>query len=407
MLKRSIEETLLRVSNAFPALVLTGPRQVGKTTLLKELATDSRRYVTLDDFDARRLAQEDPALFLQRFPPPVIIDEIQYAPRLFSEIKIHIDTHQKNGDFWLTGSQKLHLRHEVQETLAGRVAMLELNGFSLAEISNHAQQTEPFLPSDKWINAARSRQYLISDVNTLFKHIWRGSFPRVVTQPDIPVDIFYSSYLQTYVQRDVRDLLEINNEKAFVDFVRVVAARTGQMLNYADMARDAGINQTTAKVWLSLLEISGLVYLLQPYHNNLTNRLIKTPKLYFLDTGLCAYLTRWTSAEALQAGANAGAVLETWIMSELLKSYWYQGKSPNFYYYRDKEQREIDLLIEQDNVLYPIEIKKSASPGTGDIKHFSVLEKLKQNIGQGALLCLKTMDVPITRNVVAIPAYYL
>lgn len=406
MLKRSLESTLRLVNTTFPVLLLTGPRQVGKTTLLKAMAAD-RHYVTLDDPDARRLAQTDPALFLQRFPAPVLIDEVQYAPGLLTEIKILVDADQQNGLFWLTGSQKFLLRDNIQESLAGRVAILDMNGLSLAEINGQTALSSPFLPTEQWLQTARKKEKPVQDSNALYHHIWRGSYPRVVTQPDIPVDIFYSSYLQTYIQRDVRDLIEVRNEKAFVDFVRVVAARTGQLVNYADMARDTGIDQTTAKAWLAVLEASGLVYLLQPYHNNLTKRLVKTPKLYFLDTGLCAYLTRWSSAEALQAGALAGAILETWVMAELLKSYWYHGKTPNFYFYRDKDQKEIDLLIEQDNVLYPIEIKKTASPNPADARHFGVLEKLGIPVGHGALICLKQADIPLTREVAVIPAYYL
>ncbi len=406
MLKRSLESTVRQVDATFPVLLLTGPRQVGKTTLLKAMAGD-RHYVTLDDPDARHLAQTDPELFLQRFPAPLLIDEVQYAPELFSGIKIRVDTNPRNGQYWLTGSQKFLLRANVQESLAGRVAILDLNGLSQAEIDRRTAASQPFLPTESWVRTARATERAVDDVNALYQRIWRGSYPRVVTQPDMPVDIFYSSYLQTYIQRDVRDLIAVRNEKTFVDFIRVLAARTGQLVNFADMARDASVDQTTAKTWLSVLEASGLIYLLQPYHTNLTKRLAKTPKLYFLDTGLCAYLTRWTSAEALQAGALAGAILETWVIAELLKSYWYHGKTPNFYFYRDKDQKEIDLLIEQDNLLHPVEIKKSASPNPADARHFAVLDKLGVPVGDGALVCLKQVDIPLARGITVIPAYYL
>ncbi len=428
MLKRSIESTIYNVSRTFPILLLTGPRQVGKTTLLKAMAEEEglsghsdgaekhqsaiRRYVSLDDLDARMLAQNDPALFLQRYAPPIIIDEIQYAPNLFSELKRWVDHHSINGAFWLTGSQKFHLMRKVTESLAGRVAILELNSLSFAEISEQTENTRPFLPTEDWLVQARNKIGGLQNINALYERIWLGHYPRIVTEPSISVDIFYGSYLQTYIQRDIKDTIQITNEKAFYDFIRLLAARTSQLLNYANIARDVGIDQKTVKAWVSVLEASGIIYLLQPYHNNLTNRLIKTPKIYFIDTGLCAFLTKWSSPAILEAGALSGAILETWVISELLKSYWYHGKTPHFYFYRDKDQKEIDLLIEQDNTLYPIEIKKTASPfldavKSSVIKNFSVLEKLNQHIGCGAVLCLRETDIPLNSRVNAIPVYYL
>ncbi|SEA40898.1 protein of unknown function [Thiothrix caldifontis] len=223
----------------------------------------------------------------------------------------------------------------------------------------------------------------------------------------LPRDLFYNAYLQTYLQRDVRDLTRVGDERAFLLFLRAAAARTGQLLNYADLARDVDIDQKTAKAWLSILETSGIVYLLQPYHNNVTKRLLKTPKLYFLDTGLCAYLTQWSSPETLEAGAMSGAILENWLLVEILKSWWHNGQTPAVYFYRDKEQREIDLLIERDNTLYPVEFKKTASPNLSAAKHFTVLEKLDRQAGHGAVICLRETDVPLSREVDAIPAGYL
>ncbi len=406
MLPRTLKNHLLQASSTFPVILLTGPRQVGKTTLLKSIAQAERNYITLDDMDVRMLAQSDPALFLQRYQPPIIIDEVQYAPNLFGEIKMTVDRNQQNGQFWLTGSQKFHLMQSVTESLAGRVAILELNGFSQAEINNQAEQMRPFLPGRDWLNHARQRA-TETGLDALYHKIWRGSYPRVIAEPGISTDLFFSSYIQTYLQRDIKEIIKISSEKTFYNFVRVIAARTSQLLNYADIARDVGIDQKTAKAWLSALEASGLVYLLQPYHNNLTNRLIKTPKLYFLDTGLCAYLTKWSSSQALEAGAFSGAILETWVISELLKSYWYNGKTPYFYFYRDKDLKEIDLLIDLDNTIFPIEIKKSASPSLNAANNFSVLTKLNQTIGHGALLCLRQTDIPISTNIDAIPISYL
>ncbi len=393
-------------SRTFPVTLLTGPRQVGKTTLLNSVAEPGRGYVTLDDMDARALAESDPALFLQRYRPPIIIDEVQYAPNLFSQIKLVVDRSKKNGLFWLTGSQKFHLMRSVTESLAGRVAILELNGFSQAEINGQADLASPFLPTEDWLKQARQRAFRIG-LDALYKRIWRGSYPRLIAEPDIQTDLFYSSYIQTYIQRDIKEIIKISSEKAFYNFIRVIAARTSQLLNYADIARDVGIDQKTAKAWLSALEASGLVYLLQPYHNNLTNRLVKTPKLYFLDTGLCAFLTKWSTPQALEAGAFSGAILETWVVSELLKSYWYNGKTPYFYFYRDKDKKEIDLVIEQDNILYPVEIKKSATPSLSAANNFGLLEKLGQPIGKGAVLCLRQKDIPLSAKINAIPVGYL
>jgi len=404
--KRTLAATIKQVSTTFPVLLLTGPRQVGKTTLLENCIAKDHRYVTLDDLEQRALAQTDPALFLQIHAPPVIIDEVQYAPQLFGAIKITVDQDKRPGLFWLTGSQKFHLMQGVGETLAGRVAILDLLGLSQVEMRDKAGTSQPFLPTTAWIDHARSHSKMM-EVMDVYRTIWRGTFPKVALNDDISRDIFYSSYIQTYIQRDVRALTRVGDEMAFARFLRAAAARTGQLINYTEVARDVDVDVKTIKAWLSILETSGLVYLLQPYHTNVTNRLIKTPKLYFLDTGLCAYLTQWSTPEALEAGAMTGAILETYMLSEILKSYWHNGKTAYFYFYRDREQKEIDLLIEQDGKLYPVEFKKSASPSLNAAKNFSSLEKFGSSIGQGAVVCLKTNDVPLSRNVTAIPMGYL
>ncbi len=319
MYAKTIRSTLINASLSFPVVLVTGPRQVGKTTLLETSSDSDRNYVTLDDFEARTLAQNDPALFFQRYQPPLTIDEIQYAPELFSTIKIMVDRAQTNGLFWLTGSQRFHLMQNITESLAGRVAIIELNGFAKAEIEQRAEDLPPFLPTKEWIEHARSRKSEPILLKKLYQNIWQGSYPRVITHPDISSDLFYNSYLQTYIQRDVREIVKVTNEMVFRDFIGVVAARTAQLLNYADLARDVGIDQKTVKAWLSVLESSGLIYLLTPYHNNMTKRVIKTPKLYFLDTGLCRYLTKWSTPEALEAGAFSGAILESYLISETLK----------------------------------------------------------------------------------------
>lgn len=404
---RTLAATVRRVSDAFPILLITGPRQVGKTTLLEQCASDGRGYVTLDDLEQRELACNDPALFLQAHKPPVIIDEVQYAPQLFSAIKIAADREKRSGMFWLTGSQKFHLMEGITETLAGRVAILDMLGLSQAEISGRADKVRPLLPTADWLEHARTnagRPVLLMDV---YRAIWRGSFPKVVLNDSTPHDIFYNSYVQTYIQRDVRALARVGDELAFQRFLKAAAARTGQLINFADLARDVDIDQKTAKSWLSILETSGLVYLLHPYHSNITNRLIKTPKLYFLDTGLCSYLTQWSTPDALEAGAMSGAILETYMMAEILKSYWHNGQAAHFYFYRDRDGKEIDLLIERDNQLFPVEFKKSASPGRNSSGNFPAIKKLGQQCGPGAVICLKETDVPLSQNVTAIPVGYL
>lgn len=404
---RTLAATVRRVSDAFPILLITGPRQVGKTTLLEQCASDGRGYVTLDDLEQRELAQNDPALFLQAHKPPVIMDEVQYAPQLFSAIKMAVDREKQSGMFWLTGSQKFHLMEGITETLAGRVAILDMLGLSQAEISGRAGNVQPFLPTADWLEHARNKAgapLLLMDV---YHAIWRGSFPQMALNDTTPRDIFYNSYVQTYIQRDVRALARVGDELAFQRLLKAAAARTGQLINFADLARDVDVDQKTVKSWLSILETSGLVYLLQPYHSNVTNRLIKTPKLYFLDTGLCSYLTQWSTPEALEAGAMSGAILETYMMAEILKSYWHNGQSAHFYFYRDRDGKEIDLLIEQDNQLFPVEFKKSASPGRNASGNFSMIEKLGQQCGPGAVICLKETDVPLSNEVTAIPVGYL
>ncbi|MDX1901695.1 MAG: ATP-binding protein [Gammaproteobacteria bacterium] len=406
-LPRTLEPTVKQVSSQFPVLLLTGPRQVGKSTLLADCAEPGRASVTLDDIEQRALAEADPALFLQMHPPPVIIDEVQYAPQLFSVIKIIVDEEKRPGMFWLTGSQKFHLMQGVSETLAGRVAILDLLGLSQAEINHHAHLTQPFLPTDSWLATVKKGKKLPLSCMEMYRRIWCGAFPRMVLGDLSLRDVFFRSYVQTYIERDVRALAKVGDEMAFARFLRVVAARTAQLVNYADMARDVDVDQKTIKSWLSILETSGLIYLLQPWHGSVTKRMVKTPKLYFLDTGLCAWLTQWSTPETLESGAMSGAIFETWVFAEILKSWWHAGRTPSFYFYRDRDQKEIDLLIEQDGLLYPVEFKKSASPSMNAANHFVILEQLKQSVGPGAVICLKEMAVPLSRQVMAVPAAYL
>jgi hypothetical protein len=405
MLPRTLSRTILTASETFPVLLLTGPRQVGKTTLLEELAGKNRHYVSLDDLDQRNLAKTDPVLFLQTHTPPLTIDEVQYAPELFSYIKMYVDKHKKAGDFWLTGSQKFHLMKGIQETLAGRVAIIDLLGLSYSEITGRADQNIPFLPASAWVKNVRKNPQKPHTVTDVYTIIWNGSFPKLFTDNYKNRELFYRSYIKTYIERDVKDSYQINNDIAFYNFLRAAAARTGQLLNFADMARDVNIDAKTAKSWLSILERSGLIKLLEPYYNNITKRIIKTPKLYFLETGLCAYLTGWDSPKTLEAGALSGAILETYAFTEILKSYWHNGKEANIYFYRDNDQKEIDFVIEANGRLYPVEVKKTATPSLADINNFNVLKGLKKEIGEGAVLCFRQEILPLSRDVTAVPVW--
>jgi len=399
---RTIESFLATATRQFPVLLVTGARQVGKTTFLRHLAKKDRTYITLDDPLIQTLAKEDPPLFFQRFPLPLLIDEIQYAPELLPHIKMQVDRSQTQGLFWLTGSQHFHLMKRVSESLAGRVGVVQLLGLSRRELTGQSRESRPFLPTPHEVQnrIKTGRKLLLKD---LYRLIWRGAFPRIALDRKIDRDLFYGSYIQTYIQRDIRDLAKVGDEMTFLRFLRAAAARTGQMLNLAELARDSDVAPNTAKSWLSILVASGIAYLLQPYHSNITKRLVKTPKLYILDTGLCAYLTEWSSPETLEAGAMSGPILETWIIAELLKSYWHNGRHAPFYFYRDKDQKEIDLLILQDGVVYPLEFKKTASPTREDVRHFRALEKLKMPISSGGIICLAEQNLPITPSTQSIP----
>ena len=398
--ERSISDSIVKTSETFPVVLITGPRQVGKSTVFERIKGENRVYITLDDPQIRLLAQSDPALFLQTYEMPILIDEVQYAPQLFPYIKMLVDKHKQKGMFWLTGSQPFQLMEKVSESLAGRVGILELQGLSQAE-KNRSEST-PFLPSKIELNSRKPY-----NVNSIYNLILKGSFPELYATPQLNRNTFYASYLKTYIERDIRDLTNVQDERTFLIFLKVVAARTGQLLNYSDIAKDVGITEVTVKAWISLLLTSGLIFLLQPYHNNLTNRAIKTPKLHFMDTGLCAYLCGWTSPETLSAGAMNGAIFESYVVSEIIKSYIHNNEQAQFYFYRDKEKQEIDLIIERDNVFYPIEIKRTASPKEDDVKTFRLLEKMGVKAGKGAIVCLYENLLPLNREVQIVPVGYL
>ncbi len=405
-IKRDMEKLVTELSSEYPAILITGPRQVGKTTMLQKLMEGTgRAYVTLDDLNARQLAKTDPELFLQTYGTPILIDEVQYAPELFTYIKIMVDKNHTPGEFWLTGSQAFKLMQGIQESLAGRVAVLNLSSLSQNEIYNHCVN-EPFKPDLERLKQKQSKADS-ADLMQMFERIWRGSMPAIASGTYSNRDIFYSSYISTYINRDVRDLLPAVDSLNFLQFITAVAARTSQLLNIAEIARDASIDQMTAKKWLGILETLGLIFYLRPYSNNALKRAIKTPKLYFTDCGLAVYLTKWSSPETLESGAMNGAIFENYVVSEIVKSYYNAGKEPYLYYYRDKDAREIDVIMESDGRLHPIEIKKSASPNNGMIKAFSLLDKATVPRGVGAVICMKNELSALSRENLIVPAWLI
>ncbi len=404
-IKRNLEKVVSQVTKEYPVVLVTGPRQVGKTTMLKKLMEGTDRgYVTLDDLNERSLAKSDPELFLQLHKPPVLIDEVQYAPELFSYIKLNADKSHEPGAFWLTGSQVYKLMRGVQESLAGRVAVLSLTSLSQAEMSG--EEMEPFTV-DMEALAARKNVRTATDAEGIFERIYKGSMPAIVSGENSNSQIYYSSYLSTYIERDVRELSDAIDSLKFLRFITAVAARCSQMVNVAEIARDADINQKQAKDWLGILETLGIIFYLHPYSNNLLKRLVKTPKLYFYDTGLVCYLTKWSSAQTLESGAMNGAVLENYVVAEIRKTYLNCGIEPFMYYYRDKDAREIDIVLEHDGVLNPIEIKKTSNPGTELTKVFEVLDKSSTPRSKGAIICMKPELGAIDRDNYIVPVWMI
>jgi hypothetical protein len=402
-----LEEKILQVSKSYSALLLTGPRQSGKTTMLKVLAEKENRgreYVSLDDLPVRELAKTDPALFLQIHKPPLLIDEVQYAPELFPYLKLYIDEHHEPADFWMTGSQIFRLMQGVQESLAGRVALLHMSPMSQREINGY--EARPFTTNfDDLLQDSKA----IKSVTTpkLFERIWQGSMPGLVSGQYDDRNLYYSSYLSTYIERDVRELSGSIDALKFHRFITAVAARTSQLLNYHAIAEDADIDIQTSKAWVDLLETLGIVFLLHPYSNNVLKRTIKTPKIYFYDTGLVCYLTKWSSPQVAESGAMNGALLENYTVSELIKSYQNAGLEPYLYFYRDRDSKEIDVILEGDGKLCPLEIKKTAIPDKRIVKTFDLIDKSPLQRGVGAVLCMAEQFGAFDRDNLIVPVWMI
>jgi len=393
-ISRHLERKFMHMSGFFKVMLVTGARQVGKTTMLRHLAEGQHRtYVTLDNMMARQLAQSDPALFLQTYPPPVLIDEVQYAPELFGQIKLLCDESEQTGQFWLTGSQQYKMMQRARESLAGRIGILTLYALSQAEKFGFRFDNE----LDFSLDCLRARQALApqNNVRTVFEHIWRGGMPQVLRADAEQRQEYYNSYVNTFLLRDVAELGGVTDALRFGKFLTACAALAAAQVNYKTLAESADISQPTAKEWLRLLEGLGMVYLLQPYANNALKRLSKTPKLYFCDTGLAAHLSMWLSPETLMNGAASGHFFENYVVAELLKNYATAPVKAILSYYRDANAKEIDIFVERDNHIHPLEIKKSANPDRREVRKFYLLEKASVQPGPGGIVCMCEEAIPI------------
>ena len=403
---RTLEQKIMDISRDYSCLLLIGPRQVGKTTMLEHLMKGSaRRKVTLDDVENRRLAQSDPALFLEMHPAPVLIDEVQYAPQLFSYIKINVDNGAAPGSYWLTGSQAFQLMELAQESLAGRTAIVHMSALSQSELYGDGT-TEPLSINPEKLNHRKEHLSSCNSVE-MFERIWSGGMPGHRSGRYTDRDVFYSSYIQTYINRDVSDMIPGVDKLLFADFIRAAACRVGQLLNTHDIAQDVGVSDDTAKRWLQVLEKSEVIFYLRPYSNNLLKRTVRTPKMYFFDTGLAAYLTKYASPEILMNGAINGAILENYTVAEIRKTWLNSARECLMHYYRDRDTNEIDMVIEADGELHPLEIKKSTNPGTELASAFKVLDKGSVPRGTGAILCLREEMSAIDRNTFILPIWMI
>lgn len=412
-INRNITEVLKRRAKNSRCILLSGPRQVGKSTLLKSIYPDVK-YYTFDDKVLLASAIDEPKLFIKNIAKPSILDEVQYAQDLFPYIKMECDKGERYENYYLTGSQQMKLMSKAKESLAGRVSILELQGLSLREIHD-VSFNKHFVPTEEYIE---ERAKELKPYDNIWQVIHRGSYPELYVTEREWID-FYSSYVRTYLERDIRDEIEIKDEITFTRFLTAVAARTGQLLNYANIAEEVGVTQATIKNWISVLQKTGIVFILEPYYSSHLTRAIKTPKIYFRDTGLACYLTRWNNAEALENSAVAGNMFETFIVNEIIKSFINEGLeySFNIFYYRGKDKKksngeevenEIDFIIEENGTLYPIEIKKSAKPTKSMATAFDVLDKeVNKKRGMGVILCLYDEKLYLKDDLVVLPIEYL
>lgn len=412
---RSLERKFLKMNSFFKVILVTGARQVGKTTMLRHLAEGEKRtYVSMDDMMARSLAQQDPVLFFQTFQPPIMIDEVQKAPQLFDEIKRLCDASEETGKFWLTGSQQYGMVKHARESLAGRIGILQLYGLSWLELYQQPE-LKPLdfslqnllLRQQQFVEQALKGRGEKPAIRTLFDAIWRGSMPQLQEADAEERHEYFNSYVDTYLMRDAVEAGGISDTLRFQRFLKACAAFIGEQLNLKTLAEAADIAQPTAKEWLRVLQGLGIIYLLQPYSNNELKRLAKTPKLYFCDTGLCAWLSMWLTPETLMEGAASGHFFENFVVMELVKQYAYGERTANLSYYRDSNAKEVDIIVEADGCLHPLEVKKSAAPDRREVKKYELLDKASQQRGTGGIICMCEQVIPIDENNQFIPCWIL
>ena len=399
----------MKSEKTFKSILVTGARQTGKSTVLQKLFPE-KKYVPVDDPFIEEQAVEQPEMFMMLNPPPVIYDEVQRAPNLFRYIKIKCDESDERGLFCLSGSQPLELMEGVSESLSGRIGIIELAGLSMREIKGDSFNRS-FVPTMEYV---QERSKSVKPFDNIWEVIHRGGYPEL-QNPEVDWSVFYSSYIKTYLERDVRSLSAVQNLDDFRKFMIAVAARTGQMINYANIADEVGKDQSTIKRWLSVLEASGIIYLLEPFSSSVLKRAIKTPKVYFRDTGLAAYLTRWLTPETLANGAMSGAFFETFVISEILKSYSNRGIDYRYCvsYYRGRDKKktsenEIDLIIEENGTLYPVEIKRISKVTADQTSAFSVLDGIPdKKRGMGAVICMCPQPGVLRENILQLPVWYI
>jgi len=406
-IKRHIENVLDSPAFLRGVMAVTGARQTGKSTLMEHVfKKKGLNTVILDELETRTLAKTNPKLFLEKNETPLFIDEAQYAPELFPYMKAHVDKTKEKGIFFLTGSQRYNMVRDLSESLAGRVGIFELLGLSMREIKKD-DYSAPFAPTNEYITKRGGQIY---GYNEIWQIIHRGAFPELYSTPELNWGAFYNDYINTYIERDIKKIENIGDEVKFYQFLQATAANSGNLFNVDGIAKEIGINRPTCEKWLSILRASNLIYLLPPYHSNVTKRAIKTPKVYFLDTGLMAYLTKWHTAEQIEAGAMSGAFFETFVFCEILKSYYNAGIDPKnyIYFYRDKDGNEIDFIINSNGKLHPVEVKKNSNPTVSDIKAFRFIETSETyERGEGAIICMNDKVLPLTPTDNIVPVSYL
>lgn len=405
-IQRSLERKFLKMSSAFKAVMVTGARQVGKSTMLKHLAQDTGRvYVSMDDADVRELANRDPKLFFQMYQPPLLIDEVQKAPALFEQIKILCDESDERGRFWMTGSQSKKLMKQAGDSLAGRIGILKMYSLSEKELEGRPND----IPEDYSLSSLiqRSRSHPENNILDVYTRIWEGGMPDMISMDAELRREYWNSYIDAYLMRDAVDDNGIQDTEGFRRLLRACAAFSGELVNYNDLGNAAGVSGATAKEWVKVLQTMGIIFLLEPYFNNELKRMIKTPKLYFCDTGLCAFLSSWTSRDTLMNGAASGHYLENYVAAEMLRNSSYGEKKVNLNFYRDTNQKEIDLVMEMDGQLHPFEIKRAASPDKKAVRAFPLLEKSGKVTGAGGIICMTAKPFPIDEKNSMIPVNLL